>query len=107
MTALPGCGRVHIAPACQGSRWTAEGGDCEQSNDLDSEPGIDQFGGSYPAADQLTAAERRDRWRHLAGIARWRDETGVRSGAPAPSVAVSKTEHGRAGPSPTGGANKG
>jgi len=39
----------------------------------------------------LTPAERRDRWRRLAGTVRWQDETGVRSGAPAPSVAADRS----------------
>jgi len=32
-----------------------------------------------------TTQERRDRWRRAAGTIRWQDETGDRSGAPAPS----------------------
>jgi hypothetical protein len=34
-----------------------------------------------------TDEQRRDRWRREAGTATWHDETGDRSGAPAPSPA--------------------
>jgi hypothetical protein len=47
-----------------------------------------QFEDSAAMSDQLSSAERRDRWRRLAGTARWQDQTDVHSGAPAPSVAA-------------------
>ena len=54
-------------------------------------PGPPQAQPSNPAveAPPVVAAptndERRDRWRRDAGTVRWQDETGDRSGAPAPS----------------------